>query len=185
MSTGNPITDRSLVVAYQSGDNTALTALVERWHKKFCTKAFWIVKDPEIAKDIAQDSWRTIMVKINDIKDPDKFGSWALRIVFTKSMDVLRLNSKNRKRKEQYSNEQERLKGEEVDIEPLKTKLLDAIKALPAHQQMVIKLFYVEDYNLKEIAELLTINVGTVKSRLFHARETLKQTLKQYNYENK
>ncbi|MBT8273226.1 MAG: sigma-70 family RNA polymerase sigma factor, partial [Bacteroidia bacterium] len=122
---------------------------------------------------------------INDIKDPDKFGSWALRIVFTKSMDVLRLNSKNRKRKEQYSNEQERLKGEEVDIEPLKTKLLDAIKALPAHQQMVIKLFYVEDYNLKEIAELLTINVGTVKSRLFHARETLKQTLKQYNYENK
>jgi len=45
-------------------------------------------------------------------------------------------------------------------------------------QQMVIKLFYTEEYSLKEISKTLNISVGTTKSRLFHAREKLKQILK-------
>jgi RNA polymerase sigma-70 factor (ECF subfamily) len=66
----------------------------------------------------------------------------------------------------------------------LKTNLLVAIKKLPEHQQVVIKLFYVEDYSLKQISDILKISIGTAKSRLFHAREKLKETLKYRNYEN-
>lgn len=184
MPTQNEISDHLLVIAYQSGDNNALNMLVKRWHKTFCNKAFWIVKDADLAKDIAQESWRTIMNKIDDIRDPSRFGSWALRIVFSKSMDVLRQNSKTQSRHKQLLNEQEDTVEEVVDNSPLKAKLLETIKTLPLHQQSVIKLFYVEEYSLREISELLNIHVGTVKSRLFHARETLKQTLKHYNYEN-
>lgn len=66
----------------------------------------------------------------------------------------------------------------------LKTNLLVAIKKLPEHQQVVIKLFYVEDYSLKQISDILKISIVTAKSRLFHAREKLKETLKYRNYEN-
>ncbi|MGA1227121.1 MAG: RNA polymerase sigma factor [Tamlana sp.] len=66
----------------------------------------------------------------------------------------------------------------------LKTNLLVAIKKLPEHQQVVIKLFYVEDYSLKQISDILKISIVTAKSRLFQAREKLKETLKYRNYEN-
>ena len=62
-------------------------------------------------------------------------------------------------------------------------ELLKAIKKLPEQQQIVIRLFYVEDYTLKEISEILNISIGTAKSRLFHAREKLKLILKNRNYE--
>lgn len=63
-------------------------------------------------------------------------------------------------------------------------KIIQGIRLLPIEQQEVIKLFYTEEYSLKEIAEILRIKHGTVKSRLFHAREKLKTILKTHNYEN-
>ncbi len=46
--------DARLVEDFQSGNNEALAALVKRWHLLFCKKAFWIVKDADLSKDIAQ-----------------------------------------------------------------------------------------------------------------------------------
>jgi RNA polymerase sigma factor (sigma-70 family) len=54
---------------------------------------------------------------------------------------------------------------------------------LPRNQKMIMKLFYIEDYSLIQISEALHISVGTAKSRLFHAREKLKKSLKHRNYE--
>ena len=53
-----------------------------------------------------------------------------------------------------------------------------AISELSENQQMVLRLFYKEDYSLNEMSDILEISVGTVKSRLFHAREELKTILK-------
>ncbi|TGV00294.1 RNA polymerase sigma factor [Flavivirga rizhaonensis] len=170
--------DKQLVLDYQSGNKKALVFLVKRWHKLFCKKAFYILKDADAAKDIAQDSWKTIIDKINHLKNPESFGSWALRIVYTKSLNSIKTNNKNRNELENYKYEQDILDVNEDDNEQLKKKLLQTVKKLPENQQVVIKLFYVEDYSLKEISDLLNISVGTAKSRLFHAREKLKLTLK-------
>lgn len=171
--------DAELVIKFQSGDKVALALLVKRWHLKFCKKAHWIVKDADLSKDIAQESWRIIIDKIKDLKEPQKFGTWAVRIVCSKSLDAIRATTKERQKKEKYTIER---KAETVEVkndnEALKKALLKAIKALPNHQQYVIQLFYVEEYSLKEISELLNISIGTTKSRLFHAREKLKQQLK-------
>ena len=86
-----------LVTEYLSGNANALTELVKRWHKLFCEKAYWIVKDADTAKDIAQDSWKTIIVKINNLQDPKSFGAWALRIVYTKALDDINTNKRKRK----------------------------------------------------------------------------------------
>lgn len=176
--------DGELVLEYQTGNLDALNLLVKRWHKLFCKQAFWIVKDSDVAKDVAQDSWNTIINKIEKLKDPNSFGNWALRIVNNKSIDVV--NTKNRKsiKDEIYKYEQKVFEiEEEYNLELLKYRLLETINKLPEHQQKVIKLFYIQDYSLKEIADILKISVGTVKSRLFHAREKLKLILKHRNYE--
>ena len=170
--------DGILVQEFQSGNKKALTKLVKRWHKTFCEKAYWIVKDADVAKDIAQDSWRVIINKIEDLKTPKSFGSWALRIVYTKSLDWIKANKRFQNN---IDNKHEIEVAFDVEIdtnEALKVKLLKTIKTLPETQQIVIRLFYMQDYSLKEISAMLNISVGTVKSRLFHAREKLKQILK-------
>ena len=65
--------DGLLVQQFQLGNKPALTQLVKRWHKTFCEKAYWIVKDADVAKDIAQDSWSIIINKINDLKTPEMY----------------------------------------------------------------------------------------------------------------
>jgi len=172
------IIDAKLVEAYQSGNKEALAELIKRWHVIFCNKAFWIVKDPDLSKDIAQDCWQIIMNKIHTLKDSSSFNSWALRIVYSKSFDTLRNNTRHRNNQQKYANEQPLFVAVEEQNDALKRALLNAIQDLSDQQQQVITLFYVQSYSLKEIGELLKISVGTAKSRLFHAREKLKQVLK-------
>jgi len=170
--------DAKLVVAFLSGDKAALNSLVKRWHKLFCKKAYWLVKDADLAKDIAQDSWTSIISKIETLNNPESFGNWALRIVYYKSLDTLQSISKERDRNHAYQKEQIYINDEPVDNSAMEKLLVETLKKLPNHQQIVIRLFYLEDYSLKQISELLEISIGTAKSRLFYARETLKQIFK-------
>ncbi len=175
--------DAKLVEAFQSGEKKALATLVKRWHLTFCKKAYWIVKDADLSKDIAQDTWQTIIAKIDTLKDTSSFGSWALRIVYSTSLDVLRTKSTERFKQEEFVKDQNTMAEEDVDNTAIKRKLLLAIQDLPEQQQQVIKLFYVEEYSLKEISKTINISLGTAKSRLFYAREKLKTILKNRNYE--
>lgn len=180
MESDNTI-DARLVEAYKAGDAKALASLVKRWHVVLCQKSYWIVKDAELSKDIAQETWQVVINKIETLNDNGSFGNWALRIVYSKSFDALR-----RKRKER---DLEAKLGKNLFISEaiydentaLKMRLLKAISSLSEQQQMIIKFFYTEGYSLKEISETLNISIGTVKSRLFHAREKLKLILKANN----
>lgn len=174
----NNITDGKLVANYLQGDNNALTLLVKRFHKTFCNHAYWIVKNPEVAKDIAQDSWKLIIDKIDTLKDPNYFKSWALRIVHRKAIDWTRSISQQTKGKEAYKVTKSIQEIPSTDTSQLKQKLLKAIQELPKHQQQVIQLFYVHEYSLKYISNILNISIGTAKSRLYHAREKLKTIIK-------
>lgn len=164
--------------AYQSGDSKALVTLVKRWHLVFCEKAFWIVKDSDLSKDIAQDSWQTIINKINTLRDPHSFGSWAIRIVCNKSFDALSKNNNEFRKHIELQYEQSTFEDMHDERTHLKKQLLKAILNLSEQHQIVIRLFYMEAYSLKEISKTLNISVGTTKSRLFHAREKLKQEIK-------
>ena len=180
MNKTNKIVDGWLVLQYQSGNEKALALLVKRWHKKMCSKAYWVTKDTAVSKDIAQDSWKTIINKIHKLKDPNSFGSWALTIVYRKSIDLVNSNKKENDKLHQYHYEQDVIvTNEQTNTDDLKKALLEAIQSLSEYHQMVVNLFYVEEYSLKQIAEILDISIGTAKSRLFHAREKLKQILKE------
>ena len=171
--------DVKLIESYQAGNKQALASLVERWHLRFCRKAYWLVKDADLSKDIAQDSWRTIMDKLHSLEKPSSFKSWALRIVYSKSMDALRQQSRKRAKEMELSKTNTSYSEAYEEDNQLEVFLLEAIKALPNSQQVVLKLFYTEAYSLKEIGKTLNISVGTAKSRLFHAREKLKLILKE------
>ena len=137
----------------------------------------------QVAKDIAQESWQVIINKIKGLEDTNKFGSWALSIVNRKSIDWLRKKKRTFDNlKEYYESENTISEGYHQEIDEVQ-KLKRDIKSLPEGQQMVLQLIYTEEYSLLEICEILKLSKGTVKSRLFYAREKLKTIIKIRNYE--
>ncbi len=177
--------DSLLVIQCQSGDKKSFTLLVKRWHIRLCKHAYRYTHDVEASKDIVQDSWQIIMKRIHSIKNPNSFGSWALTIVTRKSLDWLRKNKVESAQLTEYLDmNKESMVDDTVNTnETVIIILKKAIYQLPANHQIVLTLFYTEEYSIQEIANILHISVGTVKSRLFTAREKLKQILKHRNYE--
>jgi RNA polymerase sigma-70 factor (ECF subfamily) len=174
--TPNKIFDALLVLQYQAGDKKALGMLVKRHHNRFCSHANWYLSDLDASKDVVQDCWGIIMNKLSNLRDPNSFSSWAMRIVTRKTIDILRQNKTKREKLGQYQYTNLELTSNEENAEII--KLRQAIKSLPNDQQIVLRLFYTQQYSLIEIGDILDISVGTVKSRLFHAREKLKTILK-------
>jgi RNA polymerase sigma-70 factor (ECF subfamily) len=178
MGNTDKIVDGLLVLQYRSGSKKALTVLVKRHHPKLCRHAYWYTQDLDAAKDIAQDCWGIIIRKVGGLRDPNRFGSWALRIVTRRSLDYVNKNSRERTSLKEFNGNKdtETPNGErELDLDKLRT----ALKGLAGAQQQVLHLFYMEEYSLKEIGAILEIPTGTVKSRLYHAREKLKTIIKE------
>ncbi len=179
MTNSNKILDSLLVISYQSGDKKALELLVKRWNKKLCVQAYRYTKDWDLAKDIAQDTWHTVITKLFLLRDANSFGSWAMTIASRKALDVIKRNNKTKE-----INESHVMTEGETEISPIRTKeqqigqILKKIPELPLDQRMVLKLFYLEEYSLKEISEITGASMNTVKTRLFRAREKLKTIIK-------
>lgn len=166
-----------LVLGCQQGDKKAFHQLVKQWHPKIVSHAFRYSKSRQAAKDIAQETWSSVLKGISSLQDPARFAVWIHQIVYHKSVDWIRRTQKNRSLdthdvKESLYNQNES-NGDEV------ARMMIHLNQLPADQKMVLTLFYLEQHNIIEIAEILAIPEGTVKSRLFNARETLKKKLKQ------
>lgn len=174
MTTGQNPTDHYLISQYREGDTSVLPILVKRYHRVFCEKAYWIIKDKEAAKDIAQDSWITIIKKLETLKNIDSFKGWAFRIVYTNAIDAVKHRKKENKNIKTIEKIDLTFQTQEDDSKRIQLALLKAIQKLPKDKQDIIRLFYTEEYSIKKISRFLNIPVGTVKSRLFKAREKLK-----------
>jgi len=176
MNKSKEISYAELVKQYQSGDKKALIILVTRWHKFFCSHAYWYTKDAELSKDIVQESWTVIIDKMNTLRKAVKFGNWGLSIVTRKAIDSL--GEQNKYRKLDPFTEANLVEAKQINTSPRHSLVLKEIKSLPNEQQVVLKLFYVEGYKINQIAVTLNIAKGTVKSRFYTAREKLKSILK-------
>lgn len=179
MSEYHKIADQWLILKYQSGDKKALEILVKKWHSKLLYHAYRLIGDKDIAKDIVQDSWATIIRKIENLQDPQRFPFWANRIVHNKCVDWIRKQQVKRKKEgEMKLDDMLVITGsEEENKEQNIQMLIKALSTLPESQKLILTLFYLREQSVKEISLILNIPTGTVKSRLFNAREHLKNIL--------
>jgi RNA polymerase sigma-70 factor (ECF subfamily) len=162
------IADEILVMDAQSGDRGAFDMLVSRWQKRFWRHAFNLTGRTEAAWDIAQESWLDIVRGLSRLNDPAKFGSWAYRIVSHKAYDWRcrygRECSPKIEPEDTPSVTAEQGKHEAA------SGVHDILRRLPARTQVLLNLYYLEGFSLPEIASILGLPEGTVKSRLHAAR---------------
>ena len=172
------VVDGLLVLQYRAGDKRALDLLIRRYHKKLCRHAYRYTKDKDTARDVVQESWKRAIGGISKLREPNTFGSWIMTIVTRKSLDYLTKKGKERQGLKEFQYVEKQQADTENSYGPeIINGLRHAIESLTMDHQIVLKLFYTESYSLCEIAEITGVSVGTVKSRLFHAREKLKTIL--------
>ena len=156
------IENQLLVMAAQDGNAEALEKLVCLWQKKLWQYVFRLTSDVHAAWDITQQCWLEIIKGLNKLNDPACFKAWAYRIATNNSIDWL-------KSKDQHIS----LDSIEMDCyqknDDLRVKEL--IQRLKNDSRVVLSLYYFEQLNIPEISVVLNIPQGTVKSRLFKARD--------------
>ena len=171
------VLDELLVIRCQGGDVRALELLARRWHPRLLRDATYLTGDAEAAHDVAQEAWIGIARGVHRLEDPARFRSWAHRIVVNKSRDWIRRERAKRRAVRQAADLAERPAVEQRrdDIARLRASLAE----LPADQRTVLSWFYLEEMSVREIAAALSIPAGTVKSRLYHARNALRKCLEE------
>ena len=167
------IQDELLVLRAQTGPEH-VNALVDRWHKPLWTHAHRMTGDRETAWDIVQESWITIVEGLRRLRRTDAFPAWAFRIVSNRCLNWRRKQGRRQELLADYALEETRQR-QNAPSPPGDVDALDAaLKALPADWQMLLSLYYEQGFTVSEIAGILGINAGTVKSRLYRARRELK-----------
>jgi RNA polymerase sigma-70 factor (ECF subfamily) len=174
-----------LVLQAQDGSGEALSQLVEIWTPILQSRSFRLTRDRDASLEVLQESWFGIAKGLCSLRDPAMFGPWALRIVHHKSADWIKLQAKQRRLKSHLRENASRSESDrnrttdEDDGQAIRI----AIGQLDRKLREIVYLFYMDNCTLEQIAVVLDIPVGTVKTRLSRARQQLKPILER-NLEN-
>ncbi|MEP3389607.1 MAG: RNA polymerase sigma factor [Reichenbachiella sp.] len=184
--------DEWLVLNAQQGDEIAFRHLVTKWHKKLLYQSYIRTNDWEQSEDIVQDVWQWLIGNLHKLKDVSKFSAWIRTIVDRRSIDWVRKHQRERANQKQYVNGADQIDnigiadfadGASASNEGLIKAMENTLEQLNADSKLILVLYYLESNSIESIAGILSIPKGTVKSRLFHAREKLKKLLKPQNHE--
>lgn len=177
---------RELLIQVRNGDEQAFSQLFTLYQRSVYVKANRILQSDADAQDVVQETFLIVHDKLHQLRELDLFYSWLMQIT------VSRCHLHFRKEKHYANNsdgsELYQLKEERVYLDPIKTAdnenerdiLLDFINLLAPKKAEVLKLMYLKEMKLQEIAEYLDIPVNTVKTRAVRGREELKQLIIEY-----
>lgn len=172
--------DATCLLRLQAGDLDALGTLYDRYRLIVYRTALAMTRDPDAAEDILQEVFLRLHTYAASVKPDLPLAPWLYRVTINLSYNwfskhrwlapldgvIERLIGPARQRPEPAA--EQRAGREQVQ---------QAIDALPFNQRVVIILHYLNDLSLQEIAEILDCPLGTVKSRLHYARESLRRQL--------
>jgi RNA polymerase sigma-70 factor (ECF subfamily) len=180
--------DKDLVSRVQQGDKSAFDLLVIKYQYKIVQLVNRYVKDPSEAQDVAQESFIKAYRAIGNFRGDSAFYTWLYRIAINTAKNYLVARSRRSSDyeididdAEQIQNAPE-LKGMDTPEQHLlNEEILETIKAaiekLPEEMRIAITLREFEGMSYEEIADAMECPVGTVRSRIFRAREAIDNKL--------
>src|SRR5262245_1365103 len=141
--------------------------------------AFSVLRHRQDAEDVAQEAFVRAYRGFRRLRDRDRFRAWLVRMTWRLALDWKRGAARRLAREQAATEVAPETTSEDVAIANERSaKLWEAIDALPPKLRLVIVLASVEGHGLAEVAALLRIPEGTVKSRLFEARKRLGERLR-------
>jgi RNA polymerase sigma factor (sigma-70 family) len=168
--------DELLAIRCQLGEREAFDALIARWHEPIWRYLRRLTNSDDAAADLAQDTWLKVLRGIASLREPASLRAWLFGIARRVAMDRLR---------RQYTQavddvivlEDMPAPAGDLDLESDLQTLDAGLHSLPLRERETLALFYLHELSIEQIATLLDVPTGTVKSRLFRARQLLRKTL--------
>lgn len=160
--------DRSAVKRAQRGDQEAFMSLIEEQKTMLYNTALLLLKNEEDVLDAMQDTVLSAWQKLPLLRETGYFRTWLTRILMNKCYDILR----GRRYYGDLEGVPEEGSGEDHDLE---LDVRGALDSLKAEDKLLLSLFYYDGFRVREIALLLGISEGAVKTRLSRSRERFRE----------
>ena len=176
--------DKNLIYRILSGETIAFAELIEQYKKLVFHIVFGIVKDKEEREDICQDVFIKVYQGLKEFKGDCKLSSWVGKIAYNTSLNLI--GKRHDDLWEDMGSREGFLEsvngnGYQPDYFAAQSNygeiLRSEISQLPKQQKLIVSLYHFDDLSYKEISEITGLPDGTVKSYLFRARQSLKESL--------
>lgn len=175
-----------LIQKAQMGDEDAFTTIYEKYYASVFIKANGICRNNDDAKDVVQETFYEVHRSLSNLRDPSHFYAWLMMITVSKCHNMFR----KRKHYAPSFDEQaiEQIKEQRVYMDPHQATdnqieqavLHELVASLDERYAEIVQLIYFEGCRLVDVAELMQIPLGTVKTRVVRARKELKRKVLAY-----
>ena len=177
------LSEQELIRKCICGDRVAQKQLYEKYNSLFFAICLRYMPTREEAEDVLIVGFTTIFAKMDTFKQEGSFEGWMKRIIINTAISALRLNRKY------YETERESEEWEQIGktesaneiYEQINTKdILNQIQQMPDGYRTIFNLYAIEGYSYEEIAQMMDVSVGTIRSQLAKARKTLQKKLQEF-----
>jgi RNA polymerase sigma-70 factor (ECF subfamily) len=184
--------EAQLITASQAGDHEAFARIVKLYKDRVFNTALRLLGNWAIAEELTQDVFVSVYRNIDGFKGESKFSTWLYRITVNHAKNKIGYLSRRGYYKSSEFTDSAGTDGSGalagrvsnpgsyVEDRELIGHLMERLQRLSSRDRQIIVLKDFEDKSYEEIAEILSISLGTVKSRLSRARERLKEMMKEY-----
>jgi RNA polymerase sigma-70 factor (ECF subfamily) len=171
-------TDGELVQRAKRGEEAAFGRLVERYQRPAYAVALSVTGRHEDAEDAAQEAFLVALDRLEECRNPERFGGWLMTIVRNRSKNLVRREAL-RETEEVPAGARSRIPTPDrvAETTELRALLREALVGLPELQRQIVLLHDLEGWKHREIADRLELPCGTVRSHLHFARKALRRAL--------
>lgn len=184
--------EQQLILRAKKGDEKAFEEIINLYQKKICTTIYYMVKDESIVEDIAQEVFIKVYSNLSKFNEQSSLYTWIYRITMNACFDEIKKNKKvlflsnvveteDGEKEIEFEDPSQNV-DEEIERKLERAELIKAIKELSEDQRALIILRDIRGFSYWEIADMLNIKLGTVKSKISRARQALKEILEKSGY---
>lgn len=186
----NQDSDKDLIIEYLNGKNESLNILIKKYLKPIYNFVYSYVKNEQESEDITQDVFLKVWKNIRKFKRDKNFKTWIYKIAKNTSIDFLKKKKnvsfseidQNNKNEEDISfidtiEDNEALPDELYSKKELENNMENILNDIPIKYREIMELYYIEEFNFREISEILNEPLNTIKSRHRRGLTILRQKI--------
>jgi RNA polymerase sigma factor, sigma-70 family len=179
--------DAALVAACQAGDQDAFALLLQRHQRRVFNLVFRMLQQYDEANEVTQDVFLAAWQGLPSFRGDARFSTWLYRIAYNCALKQLEQRKKDWALQTAIQavpiESEEQVGVELAEAHDRQELVREHLSRLPAKYRAVLILRHLQDMTYEEMAEILTVPIGTIKTQLFRARNLLKERLEAFDHE--
>ncbi len=180
------ISDIEIIESVLKGNESDFALIIERYKDRAFSLLSNMLKNKLDAEEALQDSFVKVFRSLNSFKRESKFSTWFYKIVYNTGLTIATNKKRNLRMQMNSIDEFYNLKSDDNKIysttENIEEYIAEIVNQLPVKNALAIILFYMDNFSLKEISEILNISLVNTKVLLHRSRNLLRELLLKHNY---